>query len=160
MPGTAFWACMLLTGTDEKKAGSCGGFLLNPPLRLLIPVDINIQSPFLPWLFLLALLFCCKRSTHRLLLVQPTVCLSDNHKGGLKYAVLYTNVDGYVYRGSLGKDEAIEWISRMHLRSAHTFIKATCSLFCLPPFDLQIRLPLIETACYRLFCDMTGTVRT
>jgi hypothetical protein len=64
--------------------------------------------------------------------IQPTVCLSDNHKGGLKYAVLYTNLDGYVYRGSLGKDEAIEWISRMHLRSVLTFIKATCSLFCLP----------------------------
>jgi len=43
MPGTAFWACMLLTGTDDKKAGSCGGYLLNPPLRLQIPVTATAQ---------------------------------------------------------------------------------------------------------------------
>jgi len=47
---------------------------------------------------------------------QPTVCLSDFHKGGQHYATLYTDRDGYIYRGSVDKETAIEWISRMRVR--------------------------------------------
>jgi hypothetical protein len=47
---------------------------------------------------------------------QPTVCLSDHHKGGRDYATLYTDLDGFVYRGSLKKDPAIEWIKKMRFR--------------------------------------------
>jgi hypothetical protein len=98
MPGTAFWQCMLVTSTDGRKAGSQGGHLIVPNLRLLIP---------------------------------PTVCLSDVHKGGRYYATLYTGEDGFVYRGSVGKDSAIDWISKMR----RLFLKRMAALKAYVPDD-------------------------
>ena len=111
MPGSQLWMCMLFTSTDMSKSGSCGGHMLDPPLFLGIPVAIVptlSASNLLFVVFRRALLIACSQ--------QPTVCLSDHHKGGLQYATLYTDVDGYVYRGSAGKDKAIEWITRMRTR--------------------------------------------
>ena len=48
--------------------------------------------------------------------IPATVVLSDFHAGGLAYACLYNDEDGYIYRVSLEKELAMEWLTRMYRR--------------------------------------------
>ena len=68
---------------------------------------------------------------HLRLLIPPTVCLSDAHKGGRYYATLYTGERGFVYRGSVGKDAAIDWISKMR----RLFVKRMAAIKPYTPAD-------------------------